>query len=157
MEKNFFCPDLKATQKLGLFLGSLLKTGDFIRVEGEMGAGKTAFAKAVAQGAGVAPDTAVSPTFNIMNIYQGRVPVRHFDLYRLEREEELDFLGFADYTGEEGINIIEWAERFPSAMPDECLVIKIPVCAAGRRFSFLPAGARYEELCREVEDAYPRH
>jgi tRNA threonylcarbamoyladenosine biosynthesis protein TsaE len=157
MEKKFFCPDLAATEKLGLLLGSLLKSGDFIRLEGEMGAGKTAFAKAAAQGAGVAPSAASSPTFNIMNVYQGRVPVRHFDLYRIEREEELSFVGFEHYAGEEGINIVEWAGRFPSAMPAECLVIEIAVCAAGRKFSFLPAGARYEELCREVANAYLGH
>ncbi|MDR2006230.1 MAG: tRNA (adenosine(37)-N6)-threonylcarbamoyltransferase complex ATPase subunit type 1 TsaE [Acidaminococcales bacterium] len=157
MEKNFFCPEPQATEKLGLLLGGLLKTGDFIRLEGELGAGKTAFAQAVAQGAGVAPGTAISPTFNIMNVYAGRVPVRHFDLFRLESAGELDFIGFGHYSGEEGINIVEWGGRFPEAMPEEGLVVKITVCQDGRRFSFLPAGARYEELCREVERAYIGH
>ncbi|MDR3349011.1 MAG: tRNA (adenosine(37)-N6)-threonylcarbamoyltransferase complex ATPase subunit type 1 TsaE [Acidaminococcales bacterium] len=157
MKKNFFCPNPQATEKLGLLLGSLLKTGDFVRLEGELGAGKTAFAQAAAQGAGVAPGMATSPTFNIMNIYEGRVPVRHFDLFRLECAEELDFVGFGHYSGEEGINIVEWGERFPEAMPAESLVVKIAVCEAGRLIVFLPAGARYEELCREVERAYTGH
>jgi tRNA threonylcarbamoyladenosine biosynthesis protein TsaE len=157
MEKDFFCPDPQATEKLGLLLGGLLKTGDFVRLEGEMGAGKTAFAQAAALGAGVLPGVASSPTFNIMNVYEGRVPVRHFDFYRIEREEELYFAGFDHYAAEAGINMVEWGGRFPGAMPKECLVIKITVCPAGRRFVFLPAGQRYEEICEELEHAYIGH
>jgi tRNA threonylcarbamoyladenosine biosynthesis protein TsaE len=121
MKKIFFCPDPEATEKLGLLLGALLKTGDFVTLEGEMGAGKTAFAQAAARGAGVLPGVAASPTFNIMNVYEGRVPVRHFDLYRIERADELCFVGFDHYIAEAGINIVEWGERFPAAMPEERL------------------------------------
>jgi tRNA threonylcarbamoyladenosine biosynthesis protein TsaE len=89
-----------------------------------------------------------------MNNYEGRVPVRHFDLYRIECAEELELTGFAHYADVAGINMVEWSDRFPEFMPAECLAVKIVVCDPGRRFIFHSFGERYEKILREVAHDY---
>lgn len=87
------------------------KGKEVVLLSGELGAGKTVFAKGIAAGAGVtATDRVSSPSFTLVNVYQGKWPVFHIDLYRLEREPEILDLGWEDYLGE-GIVIVEWAER----------------------------------------------
>ncbi len=86
---------------------------EVVLLSGELGAGKTVFAKGLAAGLGVEDAGRVcSPSYTLVNIYQGRVPVFHIDLYRLERASEIQDLGWDDYLGE-GVVIIEWAERLP--------------------------------------------
>ncbi|NTU51421.1 MAG: tRNA (adenosine(37)-N6)-threonylcarbamoyltransferase complex ATPase subunit type 1 TsaE [Candidatus Aminicenantes bacterium] len=87
------------------------KGKEVVLLTGELGAGKTVFAKGLAAGAGVvAIDRGSSPAFTLVNVYEGRWPVFHVDLYRLEREAEILDLGWEDYLGE-GIVVVEWAER----------------------------------------------
>ncbi|NTV81527.1 MAG: tRNA (adenosine(37)-N6)-threonylcarbamoyltransferase complex ATPase subunit type 1 TsaE [Candidatus Aminicenantes bacterium] len=87
------------------------KGKEVVLLTGELGAGKTVFAKGLAAGAGVvAIDRVSSPSFTLVNVYEGRWPVFHIDLYRLEREAEILDLGWEDYLGE-GIVVVEWAER----------------------------------------------
>jgi tRNA threonylcarbamoyladenosine biosynthesis protein TsaE len=87
------------------------KGKEVVLLSGELGAGKTVFAKGLAAGAGVvAIDRVSSPSFTLVNVYEGRWPVFHIDLYRLEREAEILDLGWEDYLGE-GIVVVEWAER----------------------------------------------
>ena len=86
---------------------------EVVLLEGQLGAGKTVFAKGLAAGAGVRNIHQVcSPTFTLVNIYEGRHRIFHIDLYRLERAAEIEDLGWEDYLGE-GIVVIEWAERLP--------------------------------------------
>jgi len=92
-------------------LASGFKGKEVVLLSGELGAGKTVFAKGIAAGAGVvATDRVSSPSFTLVNVYEGRWPVFHIDLYRLEREAEILDLGWEDYLGE-GIVVVEWAER----------------------------------------------
>jgi tRNA threonylcarbamoyladenosine biosynthesis protein TsaE len=94
-------------------LAAGLKGTEVVLLSGELGAGKTVFAKGLARGLGVEDASRVcSPSYTLVNVYGGRVPVFHIDLYRLEKESEIQDLGWDDYLGE-GVVIIEWAERLP--------------------------------------------
>lgn len=82
--------------------------------------------RGLATAMGVDPNAVNSPTFAIMNIYQGReMEIRHFDLYRLNRPEELEDIGFDEYAGGEGVTLIEWADLFPEQLPEEYLKITL--------------------------------
>jgi tRNA threonylcarbamoyladenosine biosynthesis protein TsaE len=94
-------------------LGAELKGGEVVLLTGELGAGKTVFAQGLALGAGVSDVSCVcSPTFTLVNVYQGRQTLYHIDLYRLEKASEIEDLGWEDYIGN-GIVVVEWAERLP--------------------------------------------
>lgn len=103
------------TEALGQALGQRLEGGDIIAYSGDLGAGKTAFTRGIARGLGV-EDAITSPTFTIVNEYhQGRLPLFHFDLYRLDGEEALFELGFEEYFYRNGVCVVEWssvAEEF---------------------------------------------
>jgi len=101
---------VERTQALGCALGALAQAGDVILLEGELGAGKTALTQGIGLGLGVSA-TVNSPTFTILKEYQGRLPLYHFDLYRLDAPDELYDLGFEDYFRDDGVCVVEWAER----------------------------------------------
>jgi tRNA threonylcarbamoyladenosine biosynthesis protein TsaE len=104
------------TIRAGRELASAFKGKEVVLLSGELGAGKTVFAKGLAAGLGVEDASRVcSPSYTLVNIYKGRVPVFHIDLYRLEKDSEIQDLGWDDYLGE-GVVIIEWAERLPFPM-----------------------------------------
>lgn len=113
------------TRALGEQLASGLRPGDTVILEGELGAGKSELARGIARGLGVT-ETVTSPSFTILNVYEsGRCPLYHFDWYRLESEEELYELGMDEYLGGDGIAVVEWAERCPDAVPEECIRIRL--------------------------------
>lgn len=96
---------------------------EVVLLVGELGAGKTVFAKGIASGAGVAdPARVSSPSFTLVNIHQGRFPVYHIDLYRLEREAEIADLGWEDMLGH-GVVVVEWAEKL--TFPVDGIVVRI--------------------------------
>ncbi len=148
---GFFCGNVEAMTKLGNLLGTLAKTGDVLCLCGDLGAGKTLLCRSIAMAQGVADNDINSPTFSIMNIYQGAMEIRHFDLYRLDTVEELENIGFDEYVGNDGLTLIEWADNFLAQMPEECLKIRIKIVPGGREVVLVPNGARYKELCEEVE------
>ena len=105
------------TRELGKRLSEQLKAGDVILLEGDLGAGKSEFARGVAKGLGVT-ETVTSPSFTILNVYEsGKLPLYHFDWYRLESSEELYELGMDEYLGGNGIALVEWPERIGSVIP----------------------------------------
>lgn len=115
------------TQAIGRQIAKLLEDGDVVFLEGDLGAGKTQFAKGVGQGLGIGEDI-ISPTFNLLLEYaSGRVPLYHFDLYRLQDEEDLEQIDFYYLTDAStpGIALIEWSSMFEEAMPDEGIVVSI--------------------------------
>ena len=113
------------TRALGEQLASGLRPGDTVILEGELGAGKSELARGIARGLGVT-ETVTSPSFTILNVYEsGRCPLYHFDWYRLENEEELYELGMDEYLGGDGIAVVEWAERCPDAVPEDCIRIRL--------------------------------
>lgn len=142
----------EATHALGERLGHLLGSGDIVLLTGDLGAGKTALAQGIARGLGVAGPVS-SPTFTILKEYAGRIPLYHFDLYRIEHPDELEALGFADYFYGEGVSVVEWAERGEDDVeggapwPEDALRINIAAEGAEARMLRLSAtGPRGEAL-----------
>ena len=136
------------TVALGERLGRLLAPGDFVALVGELGAGKTQFAKGVAAGLEVDPGIPVtSPTYTILNIYQGRIPLYHFDLYRLGGPEEIAELGFEEYFDGAGACVVEWAERLADEAPAELLTVTLRHAGGeSRTVCFAGSGSRAAEL-----------
>ena len=112
------------TYEIGYQLGKQLQPGDVVCLTGDLGTGKTTMAKAMAQGLGVTEDV-TSPTFTIIHEYSGRLPVYHFDVYRIRRLEEMEELGYEEYFYGNGVCIIEWAGEIESLLPEERLWIYI--------------------------------
>jgi len=114
------------TAKFGMELASSLKPGQVIALTGDLGAGKTTLTKAIAKGLGI-NETLTSPTFTIVCEYDsGRLPLYHFDVYRVNDSEELFEIGFEDYFHKGGICIVEWANLLEDGlMPDDTMHINI--------------------------------
>lgn len=149
---EIYLQDSAATEALGKLLGRHAADGDVFCLTGDLGAGKTLLSRGVAEALGVSSEDVTSPTFAIMNVYQGtELEVRHFDLYRLNRPEELEDIGFDEYAGGDGVTLIEWAELFSEQLPEEYLQITLRLDGAGRRAVLESKGARYEKLLGEVE------
>ncbi|HEY6874421.1 MAG TPA: tRNA (adenosine(37)-N6)-threonylcarbamoyltransferase complex ATPase subunit type 1 TsaE [Geobacteraceae bacterium] len=136
------------TIALGERLGALVGPGDFIALTGELGSGKTHFARGVAAGLGVNSSVPVtSPTYTIMNLYAGRFPLYHFDLYRLAGDQEAAELGFEEYFYGEGVCLVEWAERWQDILPEDRLTIFFGYRDDNDRSIILePHGVRYEAI-----------
>ncbi|TFE00711.1 tRNA (adenosine(37)-N6)-threonylcarbamoyltransferase complex ATPase subunit type 1 TsaE [Jeotgalibacillus salarius] len=129
-------------------LGALLQAGDVLTLEGDLGAGKTTFTKGLAKGLDI-KRTVNSPTFTIMKEYQGRLPLYHMDVYRVENEFE--DLGFDEYFNGDGVCVVEWAHLIADQLPEERLEMFIYyIDEASRRFELVPRGGRYESLCEEI-------
>ncbi|MFY9213469.1 MAG: tRNA (adenosine(37)-N6)-threonylcarbamoyltransferase complex ATPase subunit type 1 TsaE [Tissierellaceae bacterium] len=143
---------LKETEDFGIKLGRLLEPGDIVCLNGELGAGKTTMTKSIGIGLGV-EEYITSPTFTLINQYRGRMPVYHFDVYRLENVEELYDLGFDEYFFGNGVCIIEWAEKIEKMLPEDRLVIDIKngKNIDERTLHISGHGPRYEELIKELE------
>jgi len=108
----------------GRKLAENLKAGSVVALYGDLGAGKTAFTRGVAAGLGI-DDSVSSPTFTIVNEYLGSIPLFHFDMYRLNNENELFDIGWDDYLERGGICVVEWSERVPGAFPPDTVVVKL--------------------------------
>ncbi len=141
-------PDLAATAAFGRRLGGLLFPGAVVALVGELGAGKTHLARAIAEGLGV-PDSRVvtSPTFVLVQEYQGRLPISHFDAYRLHSEGEFADLGAAEYFEGGGVSLVEWADRVPGCLPAEHLRVTLAITGETSRRALVEGrGRRYEAL-----------
>jgi len=112
-----------ATEAAGEVVGALLQTGDLVVLTGELGAGKTTFVKGLARGLGVTQPV-TSPTFTIVQEYDGRVPVAHVDVYRLDRIQELHDLGFEELL-ERGVTVVEWGEAVAAVLPRDRVDVRI--------------------------------
>ena len=105
-------------------LGRSLKPGSVVAFYGGLGAGKTAFTRGLASGLGINISVS-SPTFTIVNEYPGKIPLFHFDMYRLENENELFDIGWDDYLERGGVCAVEWSEKVPGAFPPDTIKVKI--------------------------------
>jgi tRNA threonylcarbamoyladenosine biosynthesis protein TsaE len=140
------------TRRLGNSLGKLLQGGEIIGLVGELGTGKTCFVRGLTEGLGVSRATWIrSPTFTLVNEYHGRLPIYHIDLYRIESTDELEELNLREYLYSSGVSLIEWFEYFPAGEVDDHLEIKLAYREGSKRqVTFIPRGARYEELINEL-------
>lgn len=120
------------TRALGRRIAQHLGPGDFVGLSGPLGAGKTRLAQGLCEGLGVDPRAVVSPTFALVNTYEGRCPVFHVDLYRIDTEEELEATGILDVL-HEGVAIVEWIDRVPSLAPPGALLVDIEDCGENTR------------------------
>jgi len=136
------------TMQIASEIAGKLSEGDFLALEGDLGAGKTVFVKGLAKGLGVEDHLHVnSPTFVILKEYAGRVDLYHFDVYRIDQEHFSDTLDYRKYFYGKGITVVEWADKIKDIFPEEYLEIVISHAGeTSRRFEFLPHGERYEKL-----------
>ncbi len=141
------------TVKIAEKVAQRIREGSVIALIGELGAGKTLFVQTIARTLGVESNV-TSPTFNLMNVYEGICPIVHFDLYRLQNEEDLDEIGFYEYVeSEEGIVLIEWADRFPDALPENYILITFEkLNSTGRKIIFDAVGEEHDDFLEELND-----
>ena len=136
------------TQALGQKLASRLAPGDVIAYFGDLGAGKTAFTRGLAQGLGIT-DPVTSPTYTIVNEYlSGRIPLFHFDMYRLSSSDELFDIGWEDYLSCGGVCAVEWSENVEDALQDAIRVtIEKDADEPDTRHITITGGPRFEDPC----------
>jgi tRNA threonylcarbamoyladenosine biosynthesis protein TsaE len=129
-------------------LATLLTPGDVLTLEGDLGAGKTTFTKGIATGLGITR-TLSSPTFTIVKEYEGKMPLYHMDVYRLEGSDE--DIGFDEYFHGNGIAVVEWAQFIEDYLPDERLNITIKYLDEQLRIIALePVGKHFEEVVKTM-------
>ena len=142
-----------ATRAVAAALAELLVAGDLVLLVGDLGAGKTAFAQGLARGLGV-DEPVTSPTFTIVQEYEGRLPVAHVDVYRLDRVQDLYDLGFDELIDDGRVTIVEWGDLIAQALPADHLVVRIdPGAADNERVLELSFhGARWRGRRDELEE-----
>ncbi len=141
------------TIDLGTRLARHLKRGDILCLLGDLGAGKTTFVKGLAKGLRINPAKVNSPTFVLMNAYKGKVPLYHFDFYRLEEIHEIASIGYDEFLYGDGVAVVEWAERFGTLMPKEHLEVALKHQGDnGRMIKVKAKGERYVKLLEKIKE-----
>ena len=145
-------PDLGTTEAFGRQLAALLFPGAVVALVGPLGAGKTHLVRAIAEGLGIHDSRVVtSPTFALIHEYNARLPIYHFDAYRLKSEAEFDDLGTQEYYDSGGVCLIEWADRVPGSLPPEHLRITLePTGPTARRVTLEAVGSQYEHILQQL-------
>jgi tRNA threonylcarbamoyladenosine biosynthesis protein TsaE len=140
--------DPEETSQFAARLSGLLKPGDVIALEGDLGAGKTTFTKGLAKGLEI-KKTVNSPTFTIIKEYKGKLPLYHMDVYRVA--DAFEDLGFDEYFEGDGVTVVEWAHLIEEQLPHDRLTIFLYREEGDtRRMVLVPHGNRYEQLCKET-------
>jgi len=121
-----------ATFELGAALAPDLTANDVLLLSGDLGAGKTALVKGIAHGLGVA-EPITSPTFNILLVHAGTLPLYHIDLYRLDRPDQLEDIDYFGTLEADGVTCVEWGDRFPEAAPSEYVSVTITISGDDER------------------------
>ncbi len=125
MNKILHIASEKETEKLGEAMGRAAVPGTVIALIGDLGTGKTTLTKSIARGLGVT-ETVTSPTFNIIREYRsGRIPLFHFDVYRIADPEEMYELGYEEYFYGDGVCVVEWADLIEELLPEDAVIIRI--------------------------------
>lgn len=121
---TFTTTSAEETVELGKKIGSFLKKGDIIAMQGTLAAGKTTITKGIAQALGI-NETITSPTFCLISEYEGKMPLYHMDVYRLDGAEDFANLGTEDMLYGEGVSIIEWSEKIMEELPNKTIILKL--------------------------------
>jgi tRNA threonylcarbamoyladenosine biosynthesis protein TsaE len=146
------------TRALAARLAELVRPGDIVVLAGEMGAGKTAFAQGVAHGLGV-KDTVTSPTFTLVRDYEGRIPMHHLDVYRLDHLNEVNELGLAELLDDGAVTLIEWGDVVLPVLPTDFLEVRLQygegdeVAEDERTLSLRVVGPSWAGRIRAIGDA----
>ncbi|MBD3672958.1 MAG: tRNA (adenosine(37)-N6)-threonylcarbamoyltransferase complex ATPase subunit type 1 TsaE [Planctomycetaceae bacterium] len=135
------------TRRLGELIGTNAQPGTVISLVGNLGAGKTQLSAAIAAGLGIDPAEVSSPTFMLIQEYEGRLPLFHFDTYRLKDIHEFEDLGVEEYFYGDGVCLVEWGDRFPELLPPDLLRIAIDICGeTERQFELTSSGPFSDQL-----------
>lgn len=142
------------TLRLGSLIAKNLKPSDIICLFGDLGSGKTVLTKGLGKGLGIKSTSINSPSFVLIRQYSGgRLPLYHFDLYRLNRPLDIWYLGYEEYLSERGVVVIEWADRLRDLTPREFLKIELSLKGNQKRLlEFNAFGRRYKELLRRIHE-----
>ncbi len=147
ISKTIVTKSAEETTALGERLARELKAGDIICLFGDLGSGKTTFVKGLAAGLQAGERQVVSPTFVLMNCYEGRLPLFHFDLYRLEDTRQIAGIGYDEFLYGDGVAVVEWAEHLAELMPAEYLHVALTAGEENEReLTFTAKGERYDQL-----------
>ena len=140
------------TLNIGKTIAKSLRKTDIICLFGELGSGKTVLTKGIASGLGIKKNKVISPSFVLIRQYAlARIPLYHFDLYRLDAPEDILALGYEEYLYDDGVTVIEWADRLKYILPKEYLKISLRVDSTlGRSLEFSAFGKRYKQLLGEI-------
>lgn len=134
-------------------MGRLMQGGEIVGLTGELGSGKTCFARGVAEGLDVGKEAWIrSPTFTLINEYDGRLPMYHIDLYRIGNARELEELNLREYLFSGGVSVVEWFEHLPAGEVEEWLQVNFEHRSGHeRRLTFTPFGKLYEDLLKGLK------
>ena len=139
MKVKFISKSPGQTIALGARLARKLKKGDIVCLFGNLGTGKTTLTKGIAKGLKIRKETVNSPTFILMNVYKGKLPLFHFDLYRLDNLKEIAALGYEDFFYDNGVSVIEWADKLKNLLPEDCVAVHFFMKGRDRRVIELSA------------------
>ena len=143
----------RKTQDIGRFIAGNLNKGDIVCLFGDLGSGKTVLTKGIGLGLGLDKDRVTSPTFVIIRQYEARIPIYHFDLYRLALPEDILSLGYEEYLFDQGVSVIEWADKLGCLIPKEFLKIELRVVGREKRHLKISAkGSRYKKLMEKLNE-----
>ncbi|HLF18756.1 MAG TPA: tRNA (adenosine(37)-N6)-threonylcarbamoyltransferase complex ATPase subunit type 1 TsaE [Candidatus Omnitrophota bacterium] len=141
------------TMRLGKALAQHLKPGSIVCLHGELGSGKTTLVKGLAQGLKLKPEAVNSPTFVLMNVYEGKLPLYHFDFYRLENPKEIEQIGYEEFLYGNGVSVVEWADKLQELYPKEFLKIELAhVSTNERRLECSAQGNKYEKILSSLKE-----
>lgn len=150
MTMTYMTTNAEETIRLGERIGRILSDGIVIALIGKLGAGKTTLVKGIARGLGV-KELIHSPTFTLIHEHKGRIPLYHFDLYRITEKEELHDIGYEEYFYGSGVTVIEWPEKIIDLLPPDHLEIHITGEDDHRDFEFHAKGAISKEILRLIQ------
>jgi len=144
------------TRRVGEILGTLLAAGDLVTLSGDLGAGKTLLTGGIAAGLGVPRDVRVtSPTYTIINVHEGRVPLFHADLYRIDDPSGIEQTGLWELLDAGGVVVVEWPERAGGELPDDRLSVTIQVTGESDRvIGMTPSGDRSSRILEEFHKLF---
>ena len=128
------------TERIGYALGKELRKGDVVSLRGSLGAGKTVLAKGIARALGIT-ESIVSPTFTLVQEYDGTMKLYHLDLYRLSGDDEFESMGGEEFLYPDGITLIEWAEKIEDMMPDDAFRVTVAILEDGSRSIEIEGGS----------------
>lgn len=152
--KKIFSSSPEETISIGEKLARYFSPGDIVCLIGDLGSGKTTMVKGIAKGLKISQTRVNSPTFVLMNVYEGKMPLYHFDLYRLEHPSEILPVVSEEFLYGEGISIIEWADKMGEMMPEDYLKIQLEHGENdGRIITITPVGRKYKDFINRLSQA----
>ncbi len=150
---DYTAHSLQETLRLGRAIGRHARAGDIICLSGELGAGKTALTKGIAQGLGIDRSEVISPTFVLLRRHEGRLALFHFDFYRIDAPADIAGLGYEEYLYADGVSVIEWPEKMHALLPDQYLLVALRVRGEKeRRLRLSARGERYRLLLGSIDE-----